>query len=137
MQNQLFEMADQLKALKEEKRLVEERLKKLNAVIAEVDMALSDAMAATETQNFSRAGTMFFLTTKTRASAAAESKEALFGALREQGYGDLIHEAVNANSLSAFVKEQIVENGDTLPGWLDGLVSVFEQTTVGLRKASR
>ena len=26
---------------------------------------------------------------------------------------------------------------DTLPEWLDGLVSVFEKTTVGVRKAAR
>lgn len=49
----------------------------------------------------------------------------------------MITETVNANSLSSFVKEQIAENGDALPDWLDGLVSVFEKTTVGVRKAAR
>ena len=34
-------------------------------------------------------------------------------------------------------KEQIEENGDALPEWLDGLVSVFEKTSVGVRKAAR
>jgi len=48
-----------------------------------------------------------------------------------------VYETVNANSLSAFVKEQITENGDTLPRWLDGLVNVFEKTTVNVRKAAR
>ena len=57
--------------------------------------------------------------------------------LREAGFGDLVYETVNANSLSAFVKEQIMENGDALPAWLDGLVTVFEKTTVGVRKATR
>ena len=46
----------------------------------------------------------------------------------------MITETVNANSLSSFVKEQIAENGDELPGWLRGLVNVFEKTTVGVRK---
>ena len=41
------------------------------------------------------------------------------------------------NSLSAFVKEQIEENGDVLPEWLDGLVKVFEKTSVSLRKAAK
>ena len=59
----------------------------------------------------------------------------LFDALRAEGYGDMITETVNANSLSSFVKEQIAENGDELPGWLHGLVNVFEKTTVGVRKA--
>ena len=60
---------------------------------------------------------------------------ALLKALRAEGYGDMITETVNANSLSSFVKEQIAENGDELPGWLRGLVNVFEKTTVGVRKA--
>ena len=80
---------------------------------------------------------MFCLTTKTRASALAGQKEALYETLRSQGYGDLVYETVNANSLSAFVKEQIEANGDTLPEWLDGLISVFDKTTVGVRKAPK
>ena len=64
-------------------------------------------------------------------------KEALFDVLRANGYGDLITETINAGSLSSFVKEQIAENEDALPGWLDGLVNVFEKTTVGVRKAAR
>ena len=64
-------------------------------------------------------------------------KDELFAALRSEGFGDLIYETVNANSLSAFVKEQISENGDALPEWLTGLVNVFEKTTVGVRKAAR
>ena len=63
--------------------------------------------------------------------------EQLHEALRQNGYGSLIHETVNANSLSAFVKEQIAENGDELPDWLKGLVNVFEKTTVTVRKAAR
>lgn len=64
-----------------------------------------------------------------------QGKDELFGALRANGYGDLITETINAGSLSSFVKEQIAENEDVLPGWLDGLVNVFEKTTVGVRKA--
>ena len=46
-----------------------------------------------------------------------------------------MYETVNANSLSAFVREQTAENGDTLPDWLAGLVTLFEKTSVGVRKA--
>jgi len=80
---------------------------------------------------------MFCLTTKTRASAVAGSKEELYAALRAQGYGDLVYETVNANSLSSFVKERIEESGDALPEWLIGLVNVFDKTTVGVRKATK
>ena len=136
--NPMLELADQLKALRDEKKGLEERLKKVNATIDEVDLKLSDLMADSDTQNFTYAGTMFCLTTRTRASAMAGRKDELFEALRAQGFGSLVYETVNANSLSAFVKEQIAEHdGENVPGWLNGLVNIFEQTTVGVRKASK
>jgi hypothetical protein len=135
--NRLFELADELKALRNRKDALEAELKQVNMDIDNVDWHLSTLMMETETQNFTRAGTMFCLTTKTRASATEGMKDELYGALRAEGFGDLIYETVNANSLSAFVKEQITENGDALPTWLDGLVNVFEKTTVGVRKAAR
>ena len=134
-QERLFELADNLKALHDRKDALETELKQVNMDIENADWHLPTLMAETETQNFTRAGTMFCLTTKTRASAAEGRKDELYAALRDQGYGDLIYETVNANSLSAFVKEQIAESDDALPRWLSGRVNVFEKITVGVRKA--
>ena len=131
----MFEMADRLRGLRDEKAEMEKRLKEINGEIDETDFRLSELMAETETQNFTLAGMMFCLTSKTR--AAAGRKDELFAALRGEGFGDLVYETVNANSLSAFVKEQIEENGDVLPEWLNGLVNVFEKTSVSLRKAAK
>ena len=133
----MFELADRLKALRDEKKDAEQRVKELNAALDETDAALAQLMTDTETQNFTRSGTMFCLTNTTRASATADRKDELFEALRAEGYGGLVYETVNANSLSVFVREQISENDDVLPDWLEGLVSVFEKTTVGVRKAPR
>lgn len=133
----MFELADRLKALRDEKKDAEQSLKELNSTIDDVDFQLASLMADTETQNFTRSGVMFCLTTATRASATADRKDELFVALRSEGFGGLIYETVNANSLSAFVKEQTAENDDVLPDWLSGLVNVFEKTTVGVRKAAR
>ena len=135
--NDLFALADELRELKETKKRLEDELKTVGLEIDRVDTDLAQRMADTETQNFTRNGTMFCLTSITRASASAGRKDELFEALRAAGYGDLVYETVNANSLSAFVKEQTTENGDALPQWLDGLVAVFEKTTVGVRKAAR
>jgi predicted nuclease with TOPRIM domain len=135
--NAMFELADRLKELRDAKKAAEEELKSINAEIDDVEYRLSELMISSETQNFTRAGTMFCLSTTTRASAAAGMKEELFDALRSKGFGELIYETVNTNSLSAFVKEQIAENGDELPDWLKGLVNVFEKTTVTVRKAAR
>ncbi len=137
MDGNMLEWADRLKALRDCKAELEAEIKEINAKIDDADWHLSNLMADSETQNFTHAGTMFCLTTKTRASAKAGRKDELFQALRGEGFGDMIVETVNANNLSAFVREQMEENGDTLPDWLDGLVSVFEKTTVGVRKAAR
>jgi hypothetical protein len=133
----MFELADKLKDLKEAKKDAEQRVKELNSQIDEVDYALSELMAETETQSFNRAGTMYYLSTTTRASAMAGRKDELFECLKENGYGSLVVETINANSLSAFVKEQISENEDVLPSWLEGLVNVFEKTGVNLRNAAK
>ncbi len=134
MSDRLFTLADRLKELRNAKQEAEQRVKELNAAIDDVDYELSELMAQTETQSFSRAGTMFYLTTKTRASAKADRKTELYDQLKAQGFGDMVYETVNANSLSAFVKEQTAENGDAMPSWLDGLVTLFEKTTVGVRR---
>lgn len=135
--NPMLKAAELLKQLRDQKDDLEERLKNVNAKIEEADTALSDMMAESETQNFTHAGTMFCLTTKVRANARAGRKAELFAALRQNGAGDMIQETVNANTLSSFVKEQMAENDDQVPGWLDPYVSVFEKTTVGVRKATR
>ena len=135
--NRMFELAEQLGALRDEKKKVEDRLKKLNKYIQEVDDRLSDMMALSETANFTCLGKTFYLTTKTHASAVAECKDDLYRALKEKGYGDLVYETVNANLLASFVREHLSENEDALPEWLAGLVNVYEDTTVGVRKATR
>ena len=138
MQTQnMYELAERLKQLREKKKAAEQQLTDVHAEIEKTEYQLSMQMAETETQNFTRAGTMFTLTTKIRASAVAGRREELYAALKENGYGDLVYETVNANSLSAFVKEQIAENQDTIPDWLNGLVHVYEQTAVSVRKSTK
>ncbi len=137
MELNMYELAEQLKQLREEKKGAEQRVKDINADIDKTEYALVQLMSETETQNFTRAGTMFSLTTKTRASAVAGHKDKLYSALKENGFGDLVYETVNANSLSAFVKEQIAENQDTVPEWLNGLINVYEQISVSVRKSTK
>jgi len=133
----MFELAELLKSLRDQKQDTERQLKQINEKIDETDYRLSELMAESETQNFTRAGVMFYLTTKTRASVVTGSKDELYGALKQQGFGELVYETVNHNSLSSFVKEQMEENGDALPDWLTGLVNVFDKTSVGVKKASK
>jgi chromosome segregation ATPase len=85
MSDMMFELADRLRELREAKDETEQKLKEINTEIDEVDYQLSELMMESETQNFTRAGLMFVLTTKTRASAASGRKEELFSALRDSG----------------------------------------------------
>ena len=71
----MFELADRLKVLRDEKKDTEQRVKELNAALDETDSALAQLMTDTETQNFTRSGTMFCLTNTTRASATADHKD--------------------------------------------------------------
>ena len=74
MSEQLFALADRLRALRDEKAEADKRLKEIQEEMDEVDYQLSELMAESETQNFTRAGMMFCLTTKTRASAVAAAR---------------------------------------------------------------
>ena len=131
----MFELADRLRELRERKDELAEETKANNTEIEKTELELSQLMAQTETQSFQRAGTLFYLATKTYASANKEQKDELYETLKNEGYGSLITETINANSLSAFVKEQMSENDDTLPDWLEGKVNVFDKVTVNLRKS--
>lgn len=131
---QIFELADRLKAAKEMKRELEDKVKEANREIEEVDAALSDKMAEEEVDKFSRNGATFYLNSRLYVSAQAGRKEDLISALKKNGYGDIVTETVNANTLSSFVKEQMAQHEDTIPEWLDDVVNAFEKVTVGIRK---
>lgn len=133
----MFEWADYLKDLRDEKADLEARLKATNAQIAEAEVKLYEIMEASGTQNFTRNSTMFIFMPKHRYSAAEGRKEDLFAALRSEGYGGMITETVNANTLHSFVREQIEQNNDEMPGWLSGLIRDYPQKNVGVRKAAR
>ena len=133
----MFDLADQLAALRDDKARLEERVKKLNKYIEETAFKLSDQMALAEVRNFTRAGITFSLKKMTHASSISERKGDLYKALRKEGFGDLVYETVNANTLTAFVKERIGANEGKLPQWLDGLVNLYGKFTVGVRKSSK
>lgn len=127
-------MADELKAAKDEKKELEAKTKEVNARIEELDRELSDAMADAECDKFTRNGSTFYLNSRLYASPAAGGRDALIHALKDNGYGSIVTETVNANTLASFCKEQMTANEDELPEWLSGVVNTFEKVTVGIRK---
>ena len=134
MNNEIFEMADRLKAAKDRKKELDAMVKEVSAEIEQLDLALSDAMAEQIVERFSRNGSTFYLNTRLFASPAAGRKDEMMQTLKDNGYGSLVVETVNANTLASFVKEQKAANGDEVPQWLSDVVSVFEKVSVGVRK---
>jgi len=133
----MLELADRLKTLRATKDDLADQTKANNAEIEQCERELSDLMAQEEVQSFKRAGTLFYLTSRTYASPIAGRKAELYDALRAQGHGDIIVETVNAQTLSSFVRERIAENEDALPPWLEGVVNAYEKVSVGLRKSGK
>jgi hypothetical protein len=132
---QIFELADRLKAAKELKKDLDAQVKAVNAEIEQIDRDLSDAMTEQELDKFTRNGSTFYLNSRLFASPASGRKDELLAALKENGYGSLVTETVNANTLANFCKEQLAANEDALPAWLSDVISTFEKVTVGVRKA--
>lgn len=134
---ELFDLADQLKARKELKKELEEQVKSVSAEIDALDRELSDAMALAECPSFTHSGSTFYLNTRLFASPKGGMKEDMIAALKEHGYGDLVNETVNANTLASFCKEQIAQSGEAeqLPMWLSDVVNTFDKVTVGIRKS--
>ncbi len=134
---ELFDLADQLKARKDLKKELEEQVKAVSAEIDTLDKELSDAMALAECPNFTHSGSTFYLNTRLFASPKGGMKEDMIAALKAHGYGDLVNETVNANTLASFCKEQITQSGESeqLPMWLSDVVNTFDKVTVGIRKS--
>lgn len=130
----IFQLADRLKQLKNQKKALEGEIKSNNAEMEAVGDELSQAMLDEEMANFVRGGQMFYLTTKLYASADKERKHELFQWLKKNDYVDMVQETVNSNTLAAFVRE-LLDERDKLPAELEDLITIHERTLVAMRKA--
>lgn len=131
----IFEMADRLKSLKKQKKDLEDSVKAIGSEIEELDRQLSDAMTEAELDRFSRNGSTFYLHSRLYASPSTGRKDAMMQALKQNGYGSLVVESVNANTLSSFVREQMEANEGNIPSWLGDTISTYEKISVGIRKS--
>lgn len=132
---QILQMADQYRTMQEQKKELDARVKSLSEEIRKLDLALSDAMAEAELDRFSRNGTTFYLKSRLFAAPVAGKKEDMMRALKANGYGSIVTETVNANTLASFIKEQRELTGKEVPEWLGDTVNTFERISVGMRKA--
>jgi len=126
-------LADNLKELKEKKDKLEEETKAVNEQIEKTEYQLVQKMINEDTSKFTRHGRTFYLNVRTFASPNPGRKEELFNWLKGNGYGALVKETVNSQSLSSFTKE-LLEERDELPAGLDELINVYQKNMVAIRK---
>jgi len=131
----LIELASQLRTLKEKEACLKDELSNTRIQIKNIKKDLVNQMINCEVQNFKHNDNIFYLTTSIYVSDVASRREELYSTLRDNGYGSLIKETVHPQTLKAFVKELMAENGDEVPEWLNGLVTVYEEQEVRIKKA--
>ena len=137
MEKQILTLAEKLKTLRDTKTEKEAEVKALNGEIDQVTAELTDLMTENDMPSFTHGGFSYSISTRTFASPVAGDKEALYEALRKNGYGGIISETVNANTLSSTVNELIELNDDALPDWLLGKVSTYDKITVRIAKSTK
>ena len=131
---EMFKLAERLKELREKEAQLKSELSEIKNQLNDTTNRLSEQMINQEIQNFSRNGLQFYLSTRTHVNDVAARREELFNKLKEQGYGDIVKETVHPQTLKAFVRELKEENDDELPDWLDGLVRIYEEDEVRMKK---
>lgn len=129
----LFIIADDLVRYRDQKKEIEEALKEINTLITETEEQMVAAMVEEEMQNFTRNGKQFILTNRTYANAKAGMMPAICDWMKENDLGDMVKESVHPQTLQAWAKERIEEDG-ALPGELDELMNVYEKSGISIRK---
>ena len=128
----LIELASQLRTLKEKEARLKDELSNTRIQIKNIKKDLVNQMINYEVQNFKHNDNIFYLTTNIYVSDVEPQEGCLH---KDNGYGSLIKETVHPQTLKAFVKELMAENGDEVPEWLNGLVTVYEEQEARMKKA--
>lgn len=133
MSDRIFELADKLLELREEKDRLKELTKQNNEEIDRVEQELAELMRVEEIDNFKRSGRTFYPIVKTWASPQRGRREAVYDWMKENGYGDLVTETVHAQRFNSMINEMIEDDG-TVPEDLERLINVTERVSIGVRK---
>lgn len=131
-QNPIVELANRLVVIRDEKDALAEREKELNKLEEETERQLFELMISEDLEKFTYAGRTFRPEVKTYASIKAECKEEAFAWLKENGFGDLVKEQVNAQSLTSLYKE-LDDNGE-LPEEFAQLLNVYQKQKIAVRR---
>lgn len=128
--NELFGLSEELVVLKEAKKELDSIVKENNRKIEQVEEKMVALMLEDEVQSFKRDGKTFFISTRLFASIPEENKEDVFDWFKSDPVlSGMVKEQINANSLSAWVKEQ----DEDLPEEIRERLKIYEKTSIGVR----
>lgn len=130
---ELMNKAQQLLDLKALKTELEDQTKQTNEAIKKLTESMVTEMEELGMEQFVACSTTFYVKSTLHASVPQENRETFMRKLRARKFGHLIKPTINANTLTAFVKEQIAAEG-ALPKWMDGLVTTYYEPGIGTRK---
>ena len=125
--------ADTLKALRDEKLELQEKLKGVQEGIDAVKAELIQYMTDEECTGFDRNGSHFSLVIRDYPGAVPEEKEELYRRMREHGFEHLF--TINVQTLSGTIKELKANNDDVLPDWLEGVIQIYEEPNIRVTKS--
>lgn len=132
----MFTLADMLKTLKDQKKVLADKEKEYNSVIEMTELLLYQKMVEEDMQNFKRKGSIFYLNSRTLASVKAGMNDDINTWFREHEMGDLVKEAINNQTLNSQLNGMMGEGGtpDDLPEDLRVLLNFYDKLQVGVRK---
>jgi seryl-tRNA synthetase len=122
--------------LDEEVKSLEEEIKGLRADRERLQKEVLEQFAANGVDNMRVDGRTVYRSLTVRASVPAENREQVCDALKAIGLGQLVSVGVNAQTLSAQVREWCDESAGGLgvPAEIAGLISVYEDRKVSVRR---
>lgn len=137
----LTEMLAQYEVLLDKKEQLAQDTKDNNAAIDKLKAEIAETMIDEDIPSQGYGDYVYSLQDKIKYSKRGEAELQekgldFFEVLREQGFGDIIKETVNANTLQSTMKAVADENDGELPPELDEIVSSYEMTDISRRKST-
>ena len=137
----LTEMLGQYEELLDKKDQLAKDTKDNNAAIEKLKAEIAETMIDEDIPSQGYGDYVYSLQDKIKYSKRGEAELQekgldFFEVLREQGFGDIIKETVNANTLQSTMKAVADENDGELPPELDEIVSSYEMTDIARRKST-
>lgn len=138
----LKEKFEKYEDLLAEKDRIEKQDKEIKEKIESMKSDIIQEMIDEETPSIQIGNYAYSLQEKTKYSKKSEADLAaagvnFFTVLRQNGFGDLITETVNARTLSSAMSELADKNDGELPDDLASVVSKYEFSDIARRKATR